>query len=123
VKIVLAYGRVRRHVRRDDLPATLAQLRAGLSDGTDAPPDATTFVEARRLGDVVMRVLPRLPVDSRCLMCSLTLISLLARRGIGGSLVIGVRPDEEFGAHAWVELGGRPILPAGGTTFARLTEL
>jgi hypothetical protein len=56
-------------------------------------------------------------------MQSLTLSALLARRGYSSMLVIGVRAGEAFGAHAWVELDGRPLLPPGGDTFQRLVEL
>jgi hypothetical protein len=56
-------------------------------------------------------------------MQSLTLSALLARRGYASKLVIGVQAGEAFGAHAWVELDGRPLLPPGGEAFQRLVEL
>jgi hypothetical protein len=56
-------------------------------------------------------------------MRSLVLMALLDRRDIGSSLVIGVRPGERFGAHAWVELAGRPLLPRGESEFERFVEL
>ena len=61
--------------------------------------------------------------DSRCLMQSVVLVAMLARRGAEASLVIGVRPGVDFGAHAWVELAGRALLPTFGDDFARLVEL
>ena len=81
-----------------------------------------------RLGRAVTRTLRLVPADSRCLMRSLVLTGLLARRGIDSSLVIGVRPEGEFGAHAWVEHDGRPLLPSGATpdgeaTFERLVAV
>jgi Transglutaminase-like superfamily len=54
-------------------------------------------------------------------MRSLVLVSLLARRSLPATLVIGVLPGERFAAHAWVELSGRPLLPAGD--YERLVEL
>jgi hypothetical protein len=76
---------------------------------------------ARRLGRAVQRTLRLLPTDSRCLIRSLVLTRLLARRSIPNTLVIGVRKTGEFEAHAWIEHGGQPILPAG--EYTRLTEL
>lgn len=45
-----------------------------------------------------------------CLRRSLVVERFLAGRGIPGELRIGVRKGEEgFRAHAWIELGGRPL--------------
>lgn len=74
-----------------------------------------------RLGRVVGRTLRLLPTDSRCLVQSLVLTRMLARRSIPNVLVIGVRANPTFEAHAWVEHEGRPILPTG--EFTRLLEL
>ena len=120
-EVLVTYLRARRTVRRLPLPEALTQLRdrafgrteaRGLGPGT---PD--------RLARATQRTLRMLPTDTRCLMQSLTLSALLARRGSPSRLVIGVSPGEEFGAHAWVELDGRPLLPPGGDTFQRLVEL
>lgn len=121
-EIVAAYVRARRAIRHDDVRTAISQLRAGTdSDGGQVP--AATVAEAARLGRVVQRVLRVLPVDSRCLAQSLVLTDLLSRRAVASRLVIGVKPGEEFGAHAWVELGGTPVLPPGGDDFARLVEI
>jgi hypothetical protein len=79
--------------------------------------------EALRLGRAVSRTLSVLPTDSRCLVKSLVLTSLLTRRGASSSVVIGVRPGGEFEAHAWVEQAGAPLLPTGNGKFERLLEL
>lgn len=76
---------------------------------------------ARRLGKVVGRTLGVLPTDSRCLIRSLVLVRVLARRSIPSVLVIGVRKESEFQAHAWVEHDGEAILPSG--EYTRLMEL
>ncbi|HEY7472550.1 MAG TPA: lasso peptide biosynthesis B2 protein [Gemmatimonadota bacterium] len=76
---------------------------------------------AQRLGKAVGRTLGVLPTDSRCLIRSLVLVRVLARRSIPSTLVIGVRRNSEFEAHAWVEHEGEAILPAG--EYTRLTEL
>jgi hypothetical protein len=48
---------------------------------------------------------------------------MLARRGIDSSIVIAVQSGEAFGAHAWVEYHGRPLLPTSKRRFERLTEI
>jgi hypothetical protein len=71
----------------------------------------------------VGRTLGALPADAQCLTRSLVLTSLLARRGIASSLVIGVKPEPEFEAHAWVESNGTPLLPPNEGEFTRLVEI
>ena len=115
VEIALAYARVRRLVRRAGLPATLTRIRAASSQEGPEPDE--------RLARAVRRTLRVLPGDSRCLMQSLVLTALLARRGRAARLVIGVSADGEFAAHAWVERGGVPLLPTNGAAFGRLAEL
>jgi hypothetical protein len=121
VEIVRAYSRARWLLWRTGLPATLTVLRA------DAAPPITDDVEAGRtgvrLGTAVGKTLRHLPFDSRCLMRSLVLTRLLARRGIQTSFVIAVRPDSEFVAHAWVERDGVPLLEPAEAEFARIVEL
>lgn len=48
------------------------------------------------------------PRRALCLEQSLTLFVLLRRRGIDAQLRLGVQP-RPFYAHAWIEVGGRPI--------------
>jgi hypothetical protein len=79
------------------------------------------YITARRLGIIVQRLLALLPTDKRCLIRSLVLLRLLEQRTMDAVLVIGVRRDNEFTAHAWVEHQGVPVLPAGG--YEPLIEL
>jgi hypothetical protein len=119
LEVVRTYVVARRLQGVEDLPSTLASLR-------EQPADAGTvdYHEGLRLARAVTRTLRMLPgADSRCLMQSLVLLTMLARRGQPAALVIGVRPGEDFGAHAWIELRGRPLLPTFGDDFARLVEL
>jgi len=51
------------------------------------------------------------------------LLRLLARRGRRGHIVIGVRKAGSFGAHAWVELDGRPVVFDETDGFERLAAL
>lgn len=123
-EILAAYAKVRYVlVRYPALPDALAVLRRPPRKvrvhGWRSPYEA-----GYRFGQAVMRTLAILPTDSRCLMRSLVLLVLLNRRGIPVELVIGVKSaneEDEFGAHAWVELEGRSLLPPG-ENFGRLGE-
>ncbi len=110
-EIVLAYCRVRRSVGRHELPQMLREARQGLSPETDAP--ALSAIDAARLGRAVMRTLRLVYPEPPCLTRSLVLISVLARRGTWGDLVIAVQPTgtATIDAHAWVEHHGRALLP------------
>jgi Transglutaminase-like superfamily len=135
VEIVLAYRYARRALRRGPITAVLARIRAGHAGpaGVALPAavrssaphtlDVTEAAEARHLASAVARTLSLLPGDTRCLCRSLVLSRLLARRGIASVLVIGARSVPAFGAHAWVEHGGRAILPPGDAALGRLAEL
>lgn len=117
-EIVVTYLRVRVLLWRHDLPRVIATLRAL---GRDAPPAAGGEWEWYRYGNATVRVLEALPADSRCLLRSLTLMTVLARRGIDSTVVIGVRTADGFAAHAWVERDARALLwPGEG--YERLTE-
>jgi hypothetical protein len=120
-EIVRTYVSTRRMVSRTDLRTVLRTSREGAPEQDSLDPH--TRLESFRLGAAVARVLGPPPLRSRCLMQSLVLTRVLARRGVASKLIIGVRPGEDFGAHAWVEVAGRPLLPPGGTEFERLVEL
>lgn len=117
LEILGEYFRVRSLLRRRDLLGALSTLRGTEARGTDLRRQAIGV----RLGHAVTRTLRLLPFDSRCLVRSLVLTSMLARRGIDSVLVIGVSVEPKFGAHAWIESGGQALLPALDTD--RLVEL
>ena len=121
VEVLRVYLRVRRAVRRGDIRTAVSILRAPAELEPCGGP--TAQAAGVRLGRAVTLVLTPLPADSRCLMTSLVLCGLLARRGVPSSVVIGVRSRDRFGAHAWVELDGRPLLPANDAEFERLVAL
>lgn len=122
-EVISVYARVRwLLLRRVSLPLTLAGLRGG-SERADIPPSVASIRVGFRLARIVNRTLGALPADSRCLVRSLVLVALLARREISSTLVIGVQVDPSFAAHAWVEAGDRPLLPTGGGRYTRLLEL
>jgi hypothetical protein len=119
-EIVATYARVRWALRRRDVRAVLGELR---NPSAVAARGEDPVADGRRLGRAVQRTLAVLPTDSRCLMQSLVLTRLLARRGIDTRLVIAVRPGERFAAHAWVEHGEAALLPAGAPAFEELVTL
>jgi hypothetical protein len=115
-EILTAYAQVRKELRRGDLRQTVEALRR-----TDTI--VTPEVGPRRLAQAATRTVRLLPFDSRCLMASLVVTKLLARRGVPAVFILGVSPGPGFAAHAWVECEGRPVLPAGDSSFGRLLEL
>lgn len=125
-EVLSTYTRVRWVMRDDDAERSVRRLRADARGPMENPePERESDLElhaALRLAHATRRVLEILPSDSRCLFRSLTLLCLLERRGISQTLVLAVRP-RPFGAHAWVEVGGRPVLPDGEPGYERLLEL
>lgn len=120
-EILGAYATIRRRLGRQALPEVLRHLRGTPQRRHDelGPGDHA------RLAGAVVRTLEPLPVDSRCLMRALVLLSLLSRRGVAGELVIAARPSEResLDAHAWVEVDGRPLLAPAGMEDVRLVTL
>jgi hypothetical protein len=121
-EISTTYARVRWLMRSRSVPEVADLVRARAS-GTAGEADRDLKWFALRLGNAVERNLDHLPGDNRCLARSLVLLQMLARRGIRSTLVIGVRPAPEFGAHAWVELEGQALLSPSEYGAGRLTEL
>ena len=121
IEIFATYLRLRFVLARRPLPAVLADLRRDAAQRPEVTVDDQVI--GIRLGRAVSRALSPLPFDSRCLVRSLVLTRMLARRGIPARLVIGVEPGPEFSAHAWVEADGVPLLPADDTRYSRITEL
>lgn len=123
VEVLLTYARVRWLLWRRDLPTVVSAIGAEHPAGPPQVDGVAAIKLGARLARVTTRCLSSLPTDSRCLGQSLVLMALLARRGIASALVIGVKPGSDFGAHAWVEREGMPLLPSGGDTYSRLLAL
>jgi hypothetical protein len=121
IEILAAYVQARHSMRRSPIESVIAGLRSRSPAPGDA--GASSLEEARRLGWAVTRLLVHVPGDTRCLVRSLVLTRLLARRGIEARLVMGARAIPEFLAHAWVEHAGRAVLDPGDDSFGRLVEL
>ena len=117
------YVRVRVLLLHGGLVPTVAALRAGVREETGTKVDVSRLQRGRAFGRAVVKVLDILPTDSRCLMRSLVLTAMLARRGIFSRVVLGVRTEPRFAAHAWVEVDGHPVLAADESWYRRLVEL
>jgi hypothetical protein len=118
-EVMVTYVVVRWEVRKRELPAAVAALRTGRR----LPRLPVVAREPRALAASAERVVARIPGDSRCLMRSLVVLAMLARRGVDARLILAARPAPEFAAHAWVEREGDPLLPTRGFGDARLAEL
>jgi len=119
-EILGAYVSIRLTMREPDIRRTLERLREG---GGGSPATAANLETARRLAHAVERVLAIAPRRSRCLVQSLVLTKLLARRGISSSLVIAVAPGPVLEAHAWVETGRVVLLPPATPEHGQLVRL
>lgn len=122
-EIVCTYAITRWSLRRATLPSVVARLRQVEPARLRRPLNRG---HGARLGRAIGRTLSPLPVDSRCLVRSLVLLRMLARRGENADLVIAARPgetDDGFEAHAWVEIGGQAILPPAASPYGRLVTL
>ncbi len=117
-EIVVTYAEVRARLVRAPVAEVVATLRRHARDRSEP---AHAHLIGVRLAHPVRRTLDPLPWDSRCLMRSLVLLRMLARRGIACQLVLGVRAGDAFAAHAWVEHEGQPLLPTLG--YAPLSVL
>ena len=125
LEILGTYVSARFLLIRRGLPAAVEALRAvELRPGTELPQsERIAQAVGVRLGMAVCRVLSVLPTDSRCLVRSLVLTRLLARRGVQSALVIGVRPGPDFQAHAWIESGDVPLLSPLDVGDSRIFEI
>jgi transglutaminase superfamily protein len=107
LRVWRTYLRVRRGLRRSDLPAAVKQLGVTRPSARRYPP--------ANLSRAVDRAFAPLPDDPTCLVRSLVLFRLLREQGDEAEVVIGLpeRPTTHA-AHAWVELDGRDVGPPPG---------
>lgn len=124
VEILAAYAQARWLLRRAGVRDAVDGLRSvPPSEGLRTRTAREDELLGRRLGRAVVRMLGFLPTDSRCLVCSLVLTRLLARRGIPSAIVIGVASEPAFAAHAWVETADVPLLSPHEPDYAPLVRL
>jgi hypothetical protein len=122
-EVLSSYVRARRALRSRPLDDVVRDLRAGEHERSPQRDPLVEQAEGLRVARIVQRTLGWLPADTRCLVRSLVVTRMLARRHIPAVLVIGVKPPPDFSAHAWVEHDGKALLPPGGDEFGRLLEL
>jgi Transglutaminase-like superfamily len=120
-EVLWTYRQVRLALRGNDLREALASLRRAGPRSPFGP--ALPVRDAARLGRAVLRTVTFFRLDSRCLTQALVLDCMLARRQMASAVVIGVRPGETFGAHAWVEHDGQAVGQRGLSEFPRLIAL
>lgn len=91
-----------------------------------ASPEDTRIAE--NVGWAIGALGPRVPWDGRCLAQAVAATAMLRRRGLEGTVSIGVRSGTSggFDAHAWLRIGNCIVTGASGyqefkvcTTFAR----
>lgn len=92
------YGRLKALLERTSPLGDAGRRDAGSGSGLGE--------RVQRVAEVVDISLRRGPFGGTCLERSLTLWWLLRRRGVESRLRFGVRREEEFEAHAWVEIDG-----------------
>lgn len=63
------------------------------------------------------RVRPYVPIETSCLIDSLSMVRFLAKRGLHSDLVLGVACDP-FSAHAWVQHGALVLNDSVGNALA-----
>lgn len=120
-EILVSYAQLLRLLRRKDLPTMVGRARQARIALPAPHDDAALRAAVGRLGRAADRVIGVLPKDGRCLITSLVVIRVLARRSVDAKVVIGVRNEDGFAAHAWVEFDGSAVLPAGD--YHRLVEV
>jgi hypothetical protein len=124
-EVVNEYLRVRRRfwaLLERDVTSGVGAVRTSAAARPKALSD-DALRTGRELGYAVNRIVALMPGESRCLMRSVVLTALLARRGIESTIVVGVRPGSTFLAHAWVEIDGEALLPPQVTLVERLVEV
>jgi len=65
------------------------------------------------------RVRPYVPIETCCLIDSLSMVRFLAKRGLHAHLVMGIACDP-FSAHAWVQHGPLVLNETVGTAQAHV---
>lgn len=120
-EVLRSYLLARWLLGRRPLPEALAALRAPRRHAMSSPEDRIAL--ARHLAWATVRTIEPLPLDSRCLMRSLVLTRLLARRALASTFVLSAAPGPRFEAHAWVELDGEPLLVPAGVDHQQLVRL
>ena len=120
IETLLTYARTRRRMAHEE---DVRKLLAAARSSRVRRFRGACAADVRDLARAASVTLARLPNDSRCMLRSLILVELLARRGVTATFVIGTSAVADFRAHAWVEVCGEALLPPGSFAEGRLAEL
>lgn len=91
--------------------------RAHVSSAASAGPEYRQHL--REAATTFHRIRPYVPVETCCLIDSLSMIRFLAKQGLHSHLVIGIACDP-FSAHAWVQHGPMVLNETVGTAQAHV---
>lgn len=100
----------------------------GLRSGTEAVTvDPVHFVKAVRIGWAVRAAAARTPWESACLVQALAGLAMLYRRGLPGTLYLGVAKNRDtpdrVAAHAWLRCGEFILTGGGGHAQFRVISV
>lgn len=110
VRLLPRLVRVRVWLAMLDYPATREKIEARfIAAPPGSPPEASEVRHALRAGRIINGLGRRMPFASECLVRSLAVWWLLRDDAIPAELRIGVKKDDDFEAHAWVDVCGQPI--------------
>lgn len=91
-----------------------AKVQAALLPSNGARAGLTDLRQSESMARLIDVAARRSPLQTTCLTRSMVLCRQLRRRGLAADLRIGVaKPEDDFGAHAWVEHGGVALAAAG----------
>ncbi|HEL5339969.1 TPA: lasso peptide biosynthesis B2 protein [Stenotrophomonas maltophilia] len=85
----------------------LTELIAFRGRWASPPPAVLTEIDVEALSDaaaIFSRARPYVPIETRCLLDSISMVKFLAKRRLSANIVFGVT-GEPFSAHCWVQTG------------------
>jgi hypothetical protein len=104
--VFVIVAKTRRQLKKQRLKSILQALSEYRRTRTS--PAAIGAAEIQRsvaeAANAFNRVRPYVPIETRCLIDSLSMVRFLAKRGLHSNLVMGVACDP-FSAHAWAQHG------------------
>jgi transglutaminase superfamily protein len=93
---------------------TAIRLEPLRTDDPDEGAGEAALREATMVGPAVAAAARHLPWHPTCLRQALAAQRMLRRRGIANRLHLGVTSVDDFRPHAWVAVGGHPIVGSQG---------
>ncbi|MFZ9043033.1 MAG: lasso peptide biosynthesis B2 protein [Ilumatobacteraceae bacterium] len=101
-------------------PVTADTTRVEVDQLTDD--QRTAIRSARRIGRIVTRVARTLPWKPTCLRQSLATRTMLTRRGVDGTIHLGIADVATMDAHAWVTVDGWTVVGRLPRTFTAVAS-